>query len=126
VREHARQQIIRWGEIHSDAVTGYQVTAQAELFGVSQTAPSAQVVLAPHGSVESIAYCERLDMVRHAFLDVQALNVPGETRRFVEFSNPGNGLEMRAVWNPEYETPGNSRFRVVYDSLETMRLSAQR
>ncbi len=125
VREHARQQIVRWGEIRGNTMTGYQVNAQAELFGVSQASLSEQAALAPRGSVESELYCERLNMVRHAFLDVQALNVPGETRRFVEFSNPGNGLEMRAIWNPDYETTGNAQFRAVYDSLETMRLSAQ-
>lgn len=125
VREHARQQVVRWGEIRNNVTTGYQVTAQAGLFALSQTAPSAPYELQTRGRVDEMLYCERLDMVRRAFIDVQALNVPGEVRRFVEFSNPANDVEMRAVWNPEYETKGNARFRAVYDSLETMRLSAQ-
>ena len=125
VREHAQQQVIRWGEIRNDSITGYQVNARAELFGVQQPSVSAQPALEPKGSVDEALYCNNLDMVRHAFLDVQALNVPGATRRFVEFSNPRNGLELRAIWNPEYETTGNARFRAVYDSLENMRRTAQ-
>lgn len=126
VREHAQQQIIRWGEIHGGSITaGYQINARAELFGVRQVADSVQPEPEPKGLVESWLYCDRLDMVRHAFLDVQALNMPGETRHFVEFSNPQNGLQLRAIWNPEFKNAGNERFRAVYDSLETMRLSAK-
>lgn len=122
VREHARQQTIRWGEIHSNnAISGYELSAQATLFVVQQKSQAEQLQITEKGSVGANLYCERLDLVRRAFIEVQALNVPGETRRFVEYRNPQNDVEMRAVWNPEYDTKGNELFRSVYDSLESLR-----
>lgn len=122
VREHAKQQVIQWGEIHDgDSLVGYQVTATAELFALQPRALNAATQLEPKGRVDSDMYCDRLAQVRRAFLDVQALNVPGKTRKFVAFLNPNNGLELRAIWNPEYDTKGNEQFRAVFDSLETMR-----
>lgn len=122
VREHARQQTIRWGEIRSDnSITGYELSSQAVLFTVRQPSLSQPAQLTEQGAVEEALYCDRLDDVRRAFIEVQALNVPGNIRRFVEYRNPQNGVEMRAIWNPEYDTQGNALFRSVYDSLETLR-----
>lgn len=122
VRQHAQQQLIQWGEIHSDgSLVGYQIAANAELSAFTQQTLSTPAQLTPKGRVDDDIYCTRLAEVRRAFLDVQALNVPGETRKFVAFLNPGNQLELRAIWNPEYNTKGNEQFRAVFDSLETLR-----
>lgn len=126
VREHAKQQIIQWGEIHGDgSLSGYQVTANAELSAFQQQAFGSVAQLQPKGRVDNDMYCDRLTLVRRAFLDVQALNVPGTTRKFVAFLNPNNGLELRAIWNPEYDTKGNEQFRAVFDSLEALRQSVE-
>lgn len=126
IREQTKQQTIQWGEIHSNgSLVGYQLTANAELAAFTQQDLTATAQLEPKGRVQNDMYCNRLTLVRRAFLDVQALNVPGATRKFVAFLNPNNGLELRAVWNPEYDTKGNEQFRAVFDSLETLRQSIE-
>ncbi|MCU0329544.1 MAG: hypothetical protein MUC47_01025 [Candidatus Kapabacteria bacterium] len=69
------------------------------------------------GALASQDYCQRVDAIKAAYLQTQAMNVRGTRARFVSYSNASGNVYLRVVWNPDLQTFQSRVFRAEYDSL---------
>lgn len=117
-----RELLVRWGDIEEDkTVTGFAVHSNASMVSFAQKSLEAPMKETELGVMDGVVYCETVKLIRTTFLEVQALHAPGNVSRFIEISNPPQGLYLRAVWNPKYETFGSKEFRAIFDTLQSFR-----
>lgn len=118
INESNKDMVIRWGEqeMKTGRTWAFQLNTEAVIF--RYTIIGAGVQLEEVGELDQVLYCNTVHKIRNAMLKTQALSVPADTIRFVEFINPKMGAEMKAFWNPEFETYGSALFREIYDSLQ--------
>ncbi len=120
INERTRQTIIRWGnyDVNSGKLHSYQFTGSLALATVHRLTYREQPVIDNIGAIKGEVFCKWLAKTIETFEDIQTLNAPGETARYVEYSS--SKATIRAVWNPKYQTFGSKEFRALYDSLMTL------
>ncbi len=111
ISEKEKNLKIRWGNYIAaeKKVTGFDINS----LGVITSIPGNKEVL----QMEREYFCEFKSKVQALLLKTQALNVPADTNRFIEFINPDLNVRMRAVWNPNHKNVGNEEFQKLFDSL---------
>ncbi len=111
---------IRWGTMYvlSGKEKGYQIDADATLWKMTLPPMSRDYQKEKLSYVDPVRYCRLTKMVLDTILKIQVLNEPGDSIRFIEYTNVDNGAEMRAMWNPDFKTANSNGFRSLYDSLQ--------
>lgn len=109
ISEQQRSLSVRWGE--DDAANRqsfwYKLDARGQLFRTSvrgTDTTDSYLTAIDHG-----IYCTAVADVSASFIKVQALHSGGTRSRYIEYANPATGVFLRAVWNPELQTPERSR-----------------
>lgn len=97
---------------------GYRLNSDATLHKYERMLTGNDEQIKRIGRIDANSYCEIVRTIERLFVDVQVLNSPGDTSRFVEYVNPGTSVTMRAIWNPAFETKANREFQIYYDSLQ--------
>lgn len=118
---------VRWGEMRKgcDTLVGWKLDCNGMISSFIQKVGSDEVIKANYGNMSCNELKIMLNRVKRAVLKVQALNAPGDTSRFVEFNSPYDGVQLRFVWNPSYDTQNNKDFIAIYDTLDTYRRQLQ-
>lgn len=114
--------IIRWGT-HYDETShsvGYQLNTDGSIYAIEKDSLMKDFKKNFISRIDSNRYCAMMQLVRDTILKYQALFEPGDTLRFIEFTNHYTKAYSRAVWNPRFKTAGSSGFRAVFDSLSTL------
>ncbi|TAL67533.1 MAG: hypothetical protein EPN82_13850 [Bacteroidetes bacterium] len=113
---------LRWGTFISKSgkITGYQLNNEAELSKLIYKGSFDKLNDSILFSIDEEKYCRLLGMTRDTILSIQALNEPGDSLHFIEYSDPPRNVRMRAVWNAINKTFGSKGFREIYDSLQTL------
>ncbi len=110
--------IIRWGYIilEDKYIEGYELDSFANLYAIKMENLN-YIYKKKIGSYEHTKYCGYLLQIRNEFIKIQTLHSPGDTSRFVEYINQINNTNLRALWNPKFQTVLSKGFREIYDSL---------
>lgn len=111
--------ILRWGgHNHKENIlSGYQIDSEAFLYKFIKDSLHPNYNIEKIGEVDKDRFCELLKTTKKLFIEIQALNAPGDSSNFVEFLNPGTNTNLRAVWNVRFQTFGSKEFRALFDSL---------
>lgn len=104
-------QVIEWGTVNE---TVFMMNTNG---AVSRIEINPDTTITPVGWITYEAYCEAATAVTDAFLKVQALHSPGSRARYIRYSNPGTGVYLQAVWNPDLQTFQSRDMRRLYDDL---------
>lgn len=120
INERTKPVVIRWGDYDTEGgrLRAYQFNGSLELAKVKRETVSEQPDIEKYGTMEGVQFCTWLRKSLDVFEQIQSLNAPGETSRYVEYSTPKTTI--RAVWNPKFQTFGSKEFRALYDSLMTL------
>ena len=120
--ENNKELKLRWGYFiaKTGKITGYQLNNDASLQKFGKTDGPENYKDSILIQVDGDKYCKLLFMTRDTILKIQALNEPGDSLHFIEYSDPPRNVRMRAVWNPINKTYGSRSFREIYDSLQTL------
>ena len=113
--------VISWGIYipSTGVINGYKINTECQVskFTSKNLKDEKSDII---GKIDHSVYCRNLSEIQSSILKTQALNAPGDTLKFFEYSNPKMSEDMRAVWNPKFKHSGNVNFVVVYDSLEAI------
>ena len=114
---------VRWGEMRkgSDTLVGWKLDCSGLISAFYQKIGSAENIKAEYGNISCNELKIMLNRIKRAVLKIQTLNAPGDTSRFVEFNSPYDGVELRFVWNPKYDTQNSIDFIAIYDTLDKYR-----
>ena len=113
--------ILRWGghNYKTGYLSGYQIDGKANLFSFEKKGSNSIYESIKIGNVNADRFCELLNSSKKYFVEIQALNAPGDSSNFIEYINPVINTNLRAVWNERFKTYGSREFRELYDSLNT-------
>jgi uncharacterized protein YceK len=114
--------VIRWGghNMLTNQLAGWQINAKGKLMQFKKAGRESDYEFTEFSTIDSNRFCKLLDTVQKYFLEIQALNAPGDSSHFVQFINSTTSTDIRAVWNMRYQTYGSREFRSLYDTLEAI------
>jgi hypothetical protein len=113
---------ISWGERVSKTgfTRGYMMTTGAEIYSINKESENKDIVRKKIKNIEGSNFCSKLSLIQRVIMRNQALSIPADTVRFIEYENPSAKVFIFAEWNPKYTTVANLDFRMLYDSLQTL------
>lgn len=123
ISERNQKLKIRWGEIiHSEnTYSGYMLNAKGELFLITRVLPETIYETKKIGNTKNNDYCELMKLSQRLFLQTPVLNSPSQNiSHFIELENKNTNLLSRGIWNPDFDTDGNKKFRQLYEQLMTI------
>lgn len=113
---------ITWGnfDAKNKKIEAYRIDDSGKLYYVVSDSLPNTFISEQILKVDFNNYCEIFNFVNKVTVQTQALYSPGEKSKFIDFKIPNTQVFSRAVWNPEFETVGSRRHRLLYDSLMTL------
>lgn len=110
--------LIRWGKIilEDRYIEGFEIDSKANLYEI-KVKNQDYILKNKKGKIDFTIYCDMLAKIRKEFIEVQALHSPGDTSHFVEYIHNSLNTNLRALWNPKFQTVLSKGFREIYDSL---------
>ncbi|MFC2130235.1 hypothetical protein ACFLSQ_02255 [Bacteroidota bacterium] len=119
ISQNMSEMTLRWGghNYKTNHLAGYQIDANLNLYKFVKGS-STEYKTEEIGKVDNDRFCELLKTTKKLFIEIQALNAPGDSSNFVELINPGTNTNLRAVWNVRFKTHGSKEFRALFDSLD--------
>ena len=125
--EHSEQFTIRWGEcvIKDNSFVGYEINAYGLLSLYTKNDKYKDGKTEKITTIDADGFCRTLKIANETIVKTQALYSPGETSKFIEYTNPNNDVFILAVWNPQFQTQGSASYRNLYDSLMALVPSAK-
>jgi|GEM_PF-372173 len=123
ISDNTKDITLRWGghNYQTNALSGWQIDGNLNLYTFLKDSlnPNFKTVLIGN-VVDTNKFCELLTKTKKLFVQIQALNAPGDSSHFVEFSQPKTNTNLRAVWNMRFKTYGSTEFRELFDSLNSL------
>ena len=121
VTESRRSVIISWGDydmINNKVIRGYAVTTDMNVYSLASLRDSTmgEPVLKTTDSV----YCNMTEKLWNTIMEVQKLNVPADTVRFIRYSNPKTNISVNGFWNNKLKAIGSKEYREVFSILNTI------
>jgi hypothetical protein len=122
INELTKESVIRWGghNMKTQKLSGWQLDANSILFEFTKDGKDSEYKFKEIGKVDIEKFCELYRTAQKYFLEIQALNAPGDSSHFVEIINPITKTNLRAVWNVRFKTYGSQEFRALFDSLQVI------
>jgi hypothetical protein len=121
ISESRRSVIISWGDYdmkNSKVIHGYAVTTEMKVYNLASLRDS--TVGEPALMTTDSVYCEMTEKLWETILEVQTLNVPADTVRFIRYSNPKNNVSVNGLWNNKLKAIGSKEYREVFSILNTI------
>lgn len=111
--------ILRWGghNLKTNYISGWQIDGNYDLYEIIRTGEDVDYRLKKIGKVDEQRFCRLVKLTEKNFVQIQALNAPGDSSHFVQYINNKTNTNLRAVWNVRFKTYGSAEFRALYDSL---------
>lgn len=121
ITESRRSVIISWGDYdmkNNKVIHGYAVTTEMKVYSLASLRDSTmgEPVLKTNDSV----YCKMTEKLWNTIMEVQTLNVPADTVRFIRYSNPKNNVSVNGFWNNKLKAIGSKEYREVFSILNTI------
>jgi hypothetical protein len=113
---------ISWGERYtlSGAVNGYMMNGKSELYNINKPSEFDNFKKIMIKKIDEDYFCTKIKLVNNVIMKNQALSIPADTVRFIQYENPGANVLIIAEWNPKYKISANKDFIILYDSLQTL------
>ena len=74
----------------------------------------------PISKTTDSVYCMMSKKLWDTILEVQKLNVPADTVRFVRYANKATGYQLNGFWNNRLKAIGSKEYREVFSILNTI------
>ena len=121
VSESRKEVLISWGDYdmrNNKMIAGYAVTTDKQVYQLYNLSDSIGTV--PLYKTTDSVYCEMNIRLRNAILEVQKLNVPADTVRFIRYANPARGFQLNGFWNNRLKAIGSKEYREVFGILNSI------
>ena len=113
--------LISWGDYdmkNNKLIAGYAVTTDKNVYQLYDLSDSIGVV--PLYKTTDSVYCEMSNKLWNTILEVQKLNVPADTVRFVRYANLATEYQLNGFWNNQLKAIGSKEYREVFSILNTI------
>lgn len=124
INEGMQQITISWGTLVHNTESDNYVTAHVlDHLGMVKKYKSLNdsiLYMSEPKEVDEKMFCRTVGFVRKQVAETHALFEPADTQRFVYYKNPRYNVDLRIVWNPEFETQGSRKVRMAWDSLNVL------
>jgi hypothetical protein len=111
-----------WDDSENVIMKGYSLDHFANLREFEVLKDSANTIKYKEPvEVELELFCRTFNFVRKRVMDTQALYEPGKVQNFIHYINPNFNVDIRVVWNPEFNTAGSEKARAAFDSLNVLK-----
>ena len=121
ISESRRSVIISWGDYdmqNNKVIHGYAVTTDMKVYSLASLRDS--TMGEPIMQASDSVYCAMTEKLWETILEVQTLNVPADTVRFIRYSNPKNKVSVNGLWNNKLKAIGSKEYREVFSILNTI------
>lgn len=121
VSEARKKVLISWGDYdmkHNKLIKGYAVTTDKKVYQLYNLSDS--IGNTPLLKTTDSLYCLMSNMLWNTILEVQKLNVPADTVRFVRYSNIATEYQLNGFWNNRLKAIGSKEYREVFSILNTI------
>ncbi|MFA7326199.1 MAG: hypothetical protein WC121_06005 [Candidatus Kapaibacterium sp.] len=121
VTESRIKVLISWGDYdmkNNKLINGYAVTTGKQVYQLFNLSDSIGTV--PLYKTTDSVYCEMSQKLWDTILEVQKLNVPADTVRFVRYANLASGYNLNGFWNNRLKAIGSKEYREVFSILNTI------
>ncbi len=121
VTEARKKVLISWGEYdmkNNKLIAGYAVTTDKQVYQLFNISDS--IGTEPLLKTTDTVYCEMSNKLWSTILEVQKLNVPADTIRFVRYANLATGYQLNGFWNNRLKAIGSKEYREVFSILNTI------
>jgi len=121
ISESRKSVLISWGDYdmkNNKLIRGYAVKTDRTvhtLFNLRDSIGSEVIAIA-----NDDVYCEASSKLWNTILEVQKLNVPADTIRFVRYSNLQTDYQLNGFWNNRLKAIGSKEYREVFSILNTL------
>lgn len=121
ISESRKSVLISWGDYdmkNNKLIRGYAVKTDRTVHKLYNLRDSIGAkVLA---NADDDVYCEANAKLWKTILEVQKLNVPADTIRFVRYSNLQTDYHLNGFWNNRLKAIGSKEYREVFSILNTL------
>jgi len=121
ISEARKNVLISWGDYdmkNNRLINGYAVKTDRSIYKLYNLRDSiGSVVLT---KADDSLYCEMNAKLWSTILNVQKLNVPADTVRFVRYSNLSTNMNLNGFWNNRFKAIGSKEYREVFSILNTL------
>src|SRR6056300_15209 len=121
VTESRRSVIISWGDYdmkNNKVIHGYAVTTEMKVYNLADLSDS--TMGEPLLKATDSVYCDMTDKLWNTIMEVQKLNVPADTVKFIRYSNPKTNIIVNGFWNNKLKAIGSKEYREVFSILNTI------
>ena len=121
VSESRKKALISWGDYdmkNSRMINGYAVATDKNIYQLYNLSDSISKV--PISKTTDSVYCMMSKKLWDTILEVQKLNVPADTVRFVRYANKATGYQLNGFWNNRLKAIGSKEYREVFSILNTI------
>ncbi|MER3327960.1 MAG: hypothetical protein RIF34_00165 [Candidatus Kapaibacterium sp.] len=121
VSESRKKVLISWGDYdmkNNKLISGYALKTDKQVYQLHNLSDS--ISSAPLYKTTDSVYCEISNKLWSTILEVQKLNVPADTVRFVRYANLGTGYQLNGFWNNRLKAIGSKEYREVFGILNTI------
>lgn len=121
ISKSRRNLLISWGDYdmkNNKLISGYAIKTDRtvhQLYNLQDSIGS-QIL----GKAPDSLYCDMTQKLWNTILNVQKLNVPADTVRFVRYMNPDNNYQLNGFWNNRYKAIGSKEYREVFTILNSI------
>lgn len=122
INEKMKDLTLRWGghNYKTNTLSGWQIDGSLNVFTFIKDSLNPNFTTQLIGTIDSNKFCEILSKTKKLFVEIQALNSPGDSSHFVEYIHPSTNTNLRAVWNMRFKTFGSTEFRQIFDTLNDL------
>lgn len=113
--------LISWGDYdmkNNKLMNGYAITTDKQVYQLYNLSDSIGTV--PLYKTNDSVYCDMSQKLWNTILEVQKLNVPADTVRFVRYANLATGYQLNGFWNNQLKAIGSKEYREVFSILNTI------
>ncbi len=121
VSEARKKVLISWGDYdmkQNKLIKGYAITTDKQVYQLYNLSDSIGII--PLYKTTDSVYCEMSGLLWNTILEVQKLNVPADTVRFVRYANLATGYQLNGFWNNRLKAIGSKEYREVFSILNTI------
>lgn len=121
ITESRKSLIISWGDYdmkNNHLIKGYAIKTDRTIYKLYNLHDSLGTKIL--AKTDDTTYCNMNNLLWKTILDVQKLNVPADTVRFVRYSNPATGYQLNGFWNNKFKAIGSKEYREVFDILNSI------
>lgn len=121
ISESRKSVLISWGDYdmkNNKLIRGYAVKTDRTVHTLYNLRDSIgkEVI----SKADDADYCDANNKLWKTILEVQKLNVPADTVRFVRYSNLQTEYHLNGFWNNSLKAIGSKEYREVFSILNTM------